>query len=239
MESRAFWRAWILLVLVALSGSAVLAGPPLVCWQVDTGGAPSLPWAESPRSYEGTRSDYDTARLVDDSLALLGPHVGVLARMETLRRAALYGARDPKRGEELLARLVARAKESNDGLSWFDAGYLVEASRQARGTHEPQFWTRLLETVGVRNTTPKGLDQRTGYDCVLKALSLRGADAEMEYAAALVTWYPRQASHEGHLAKAAAGATEGSLLAANLLKRFGERGRSLAELRANVSITKQ
>lgn len=231
-KTRTISRGLTAVLLGALASAAALAGPPLICWQVDTDGAPSLPWGDSTRSYEAQRSDYDTSRLAEDTLALLSPQAPVLARMETLRRAALYAARDPKHGEELLARLVERTKHGNDALSWFDAGYLVEAWRQAQGAHEPAFWTRVLETVGLRETGTKQLGGLGGYDYVRKALELRGTDPEMEYAAALITWYPRQAGHEGHVARAAAGAIEGSTLARNLLKHFGDRGRTLAELRA-------
>lgn len=235
MRNSTVSKAVLAAALVALGGSAALAGPPLVCWKVHNGGAPSLPWTDNPHSYDGTRSEYDTRRLADDTLALLGPDAPVLARMETLRRAALYGARDAKAGDALVTRLVERAKGARDPLAWFDLGYLVEAVRQARGAHEPYPWTRLVESMGIRATKPKDLPKASGYDCVLEAIELRGSDPDMEYAAALITWYPRQPSHETHLARAVAGAAEGSPLAANLVEHFQDRGRTLAELRANVA----
>lgn len=234
-------RALVALAIVACFSPAMLAGPPLVCWKVDTAGASSLPWTDNPRSYEGMRSDYGTAELAQDTLSLLTPDTPVLARMETLRRAALYATKDPKAGEELLSRLVSRAKDSEsrgsaDPLAFFDAGYLVEALKQADGAHEPAFWSRMLVTLGLRRDRETTLGGPTGYEWVRKAIKLGSENAEMEYAAALVTWHPRRPEHEGHLALAAAGATEGTPLARNLLQHFGDRGRTLAELRASTSL---
>jgi hypothetical protein len=224
-------KSMVLALLVALASAPSLAGPPLVCWQVDTDGAPSLPWGDSSRTFAAMKADYDTARLPEDTLALLAPETPVLARMETLRRAALYAMRDPEEGERLLSSLVARTRQDGDALSWFDAGYLAAAWRQAQGAHEPAFWTRFLEITGLRQPPEDTLGELGAYECVRRALKLRGADPAMEYAAALITWYPRQASHEGHLSRAATGAAEGSALERNLLKHFGDRGRTLAELR--------
>lgn len=235
MRNQTLSRRILVATFVALSTTVALAGPPLVCWRVHNGGAPSLPWTDSSATYDGTKSSYDTGRLVDDTLALLGPEMPVLSRMETLRRAALYGAHEPKRRDELLARLTTRVKQGSDPLSWFDLGYFVEASRQARSAHEPDFWTRFVEAVGIREAKPKDLPAPSGYECVLEALERRAGDPEMEYAAALITWYPRRPSHEAHLARAVAGAAEGSPLAQNLIEHFQDRGRTLAELRANVA----
>jgi hypothetical protein len=227
-------RVLIVLVLCAAWQSLVLGGPPLICWKVETGGAQSLPWSDSPRSYDGTRGDYDTAHLAEDVLALLAPEAPVLARMETLRRAALYAARDPKAGDELLSRLVARAENAASGgpgeaLGSFDAGYFAEAWNQAGGKG---LWSRVLERAGLREDLAQKLGGSTGYDWVQKAIELSGGDAEMEYAAALISWHPLRPEHDGHVARAAAGAAEGSPLAENLLRNFSDRGRSIAELRA-------
>ena len=230
-------RIVVALAVLAMARSALMAGPPLVCWKVETGGAPSLPWTDNPRSYDGTSADYDTKRLAEDTLALLSPDAPALARMETLRRASLYATRDRKEGEDLLSRLIARARESEaagkpDALALFDAGYLVETARQADGKNQPHFWSRTMEALGVRPDREKELGGTTGYDWVRRAIELSGGNPEMEYAAALITWYPRRPEHDGHLARAAAGAPEGSLLGKNLLKHFQDRGRTVAELRA-------
>jgi hypothetical protein len=207
---------------VIAAASSVFAGPPLVCWRVETGGAASLPWLDRSDTYQGMDHDYRTSRLAGDTLGLLGASTPVLERMETLRRAALYAAGDVKAGEALLRGLVERThRNPADPLAWFDAGYFVEASRQAGG---------------IRSNAAEGLGTKTGYDAVAKAIELSKQDPAMEYAAALVTWYPRRAEHDGHLQRAAAGAAEGSLLAKNLLKNFGDHGRTLADLRASVPV---
>ena len=230
-----FERILVATAVIAVAASSVLAGPPLICWKVETGGAVSLPWVDRSNTYQGMDHDYRTSRLAADTLALLKAQTSVLARMETLRRAALYATGDAKAGEALMTGLVERTQhDPADALAWFDAGYFVEASRQARGKNEPEFWSRFLETTGIRSNAAGVLGTKTGYDAIAKAIELSKDDAAMEYAAALVTWYPRRAEYDGHLQRAAAGAAEGSLLAKNLLKNFGDHGRTLADLRAGV-----
>jgi hypothetical protein len=232
-----FERILVATAVIAVAASSVFAGPPLVCWKVETGGAASLPWVDRSDTYQGMDHDYRTSRLAADTLALLKASAPVLERMETLRRAALYAAGDAKAGEALMVVLVERTQQSPaDALAWFDAGYFVEASRQARGKNEPEFWSRFLEATGIRSNAAGVLGTKTGYDAIAKAIDLSKDDPAMEYAAALVTWYPRRAEHDGHLQRAAAGAAEGSLLAKNLLKNFGDHGRTLVDLRASVPV---
>ena len=242
---RCAMRAAALIAILSCASIVVLAGPPLVCWKVETGGAKSLPWDNLVRNFNGTSAEYDTKRLAADTLALLGSDVAVLARMETLRRAALYAARDQAAGEELLSRLVARAKQTGggrmaEGLAYFDAGYLVEAWKQG-ALENPQTSERILKTVGLMSSGPpkKSLDGQSGYDWVLMALKLRDGDPEIEYAAALITWHPPQPSHEGHFARAVAGARDGTPLAANLLRNFDNRGKTLDELRTSAALAKR
>ena len=95
--------------------------------------------------------------------------------METLRRATIYARQDPQAAKELITRLQERAANSDaaghpDALAWFDVGYLAEAYKQWLGKGEPN--------------PAAGLD---GYSLVRKAISLRGSDPEMEFAAALIT----------------------------------------------------
>ena len=238
MSSRRFASGRILVVaaIIAAAGSSAFAGPPLICWKVETGGAASLPWVDRPDTYQGMDQAYPTSRLAADTLGLLRASTPVLERMETLRRAALYASGDAEAGEALLAGLVERTRRNPaDAFAWFDAGYFVEASRQARVRNAPEFWSRFLEATGMRSKPAEGLGSTTGYEAIAKAVQLSGGDPAMQYAAALVSSYPRRAEHEGHLQRAAASAAEGSLLAKNLLKHFGDRGKTLAELRANVS----
>ncbi len=206
------------------------AGPPLICHPFETGGAQSLPW-KNAAEWRGAKSDYALNRLVDDTLALLTPATPVIARMETLRRAAIYAvwaARDREVGrpvygeqiafnqkvaDELLARLQARAKQNpKDALALFDAGYL-------RATYQQSGWQ-----AGQQQAVD-------AYAQVRQAAEMSG-DATMQFAAALAT--QDKAVQRAHLQKAATGATEGSLLARNLVKHFSNQGRNLAELRNNL-----
>lgn len=204
---------------------AVQAGPPLICHPFEIGEARSLPWAGP--NWRSVKADYDLNRLVEDTLALLTPEAPVLARMETLRRATVYAVwakadrevgyavKDLKIAKELLARLEARAREAKgkaEAMALFDFGYLVESYKQA--------------SLDADNLNLAG--GRDGYASVVKAIGLRGGDAEMEFAAALITIHPRRSSHEAHLKKATAGATDGSLLARNLALHFGDRGKNIA-----------
>lgn len=213
---------------------AALAGPPLICHPFDIGGAKSLPWMggdrESGRDWRGVDPNYAIGRLVEDSLALLTPEQPVIVRMETLRRAAVYGAwalrdrkvgfsvKDEKVARELLNRLLARAKDAEakgkpDALAWFDAGYLAETYKQAG------------LTIDVK-----------GYDLVAKAIALRGQDPEMEFAAAIITEGGSSKAHRDHFQKAINGAKDGSLLARNLVLHFGDRGATIADLRTKVAV---
>ena len=190
--------------LIGLSLVAVpaLAGPPLVCHKVETGGAPSLPW--NARTEERL-SSYDTENLARDTAALLGPGAPVLARMETLRRAALYASRDPRAGHAVQTTLLARAREHpSDGLAIFDAGYFTEAWNQAD-----------MRAAGPRTDHTKPLGD-SAYAWVTRALTLSKGNPEIEYAAALMSWYPLRPEHDAHVARAAAAAKANALLARNL-----------------------
>src|SRR5580692_8381865 len=108
-----------------------LAGPPLICRQFDIGSARSLPWKAGP-DWHGADPAYNLANLGDETLSLLTPGTPVRVRMETLRRAGIYSAKDSKLAGELTSRLLARALDAEaDPLAWFDAGYFVETIRQA------------------------------------------------------------------------------------------------------------
>jgi hypothetical protein len=55
---------------------------------------------------------------------------------------------------------------------------------------------------------------------VKKAISMRGGDAEMEFAAALITTENWRQDYPQHVAKARAGMKEDPLLAENVASRF-------------------
>src|SRR5690349_6800832 len=102
-----------------------LAGPPMICHPFNIGGARSLPW-HNASNWSDIDPSYNLAHLSDDTLALLKPDASVQVRMETMRRAAVYSARQTGLAEELIARLEARAMDSEasgkpDVLAWFDA----------------------------------------------------------------------------------------------------------------------
>lgn len=161
---------------MALVGAALLisrpalAGPPLLCHPFDIGAARSLPMGTG--GWRATDPSYDVTRVIDDTLALLGPETPVLVRMETLRRATIYAADHPGIATTLLARLRDRAKvpAAGVGLAVFDFGYFVETYRQAA-----PIFKRPLADIGDVN----------GYQLVLKARALQ-SDASMDYAAQLI-----------------------------------------------------
>jgi hypothetical protein len=158
-------------MLAALSiARPALAGPPLLCHPFDIGTARSLPMAGT--GWHAIDRAYDANRLVDDTLALLGPETPVLVRMETLRRATMYGMEHPQIATALLATLRDRAKvpTANAGLAVFDFGYLVETMRQAA----PVFKRRFAD-----------IDNVNGYQLVLKARALQ-SDPAMDHAAKLI-----------------------------------------------------
>jgi hypothetical protein len=205
--------------LLMLTPSLAVAGPPLLCFPMSTE-APSLPWGTS--GWNSPRADYDRARLADDTLALLGPATPVLARMETLRRAVIYASSDGETAKSLLAALRGRAGHAKGGqgaaLAMFDLGYAVEAFRQTRHTSSV-----------ARSAEPT----EDGYGLIKQALSGRGKDPAMEYAAALVTAGRafRGVSDE-HLRLAVAGAREGSDLAKTIAAHGDVWGSRVASLRA-------
>lgn len=231
-------REWITALLIGLFVCVVLAlcaplaqaGPPLICWPFDIGGARSLPWGGS--QWHDARSDYDSSRLAADTLALLGPDAPVLVRMETLRRAAIYAERNPQAAQALLSQLEDRAEGTKTAgkpnpLTLFDLGYFTESYRQAALTAHSSG-----QLGGKRN----------GSEFVERALALRGPDAEMEFAAAMVLSGAgfRDAALQ-HLEQAAAGAADGSLLEKNLVTHchlLGIRAQTLAGLRSQLAAAK-
>jgi hypothetical protein len=175
------------------------AGPLLICHPIEIGRAKSLPWVEF--NHQGS-TDYDPKNLTRDTLAILDSRTPVLVRMETLRRATIYARQDPQAAKELITRLQARAANS-DALAWFDLGYLAETYKQWMGQGKPN--------------PAAGLD---GYSWVRKAISLRGSDPEMEFAAAMITLTGPEGAHRDHVQKAKSGAKNDPLLAQNLASTF-------------------
>jgi hypothetical protein len=187
--------------LLVLAPSLAKAGPPLLCFPMAIGDAASLPWGTG--GWNSPDSRYDVGRLVEDTVARLGPSVPTLVRMETLRRAVLYASRDVTAADRLFAALRARVGSTSDApgaaLARFDLGYAAEAFRQSRHVSSP-----------ARPIAPS----EDGYALITQALAARGADPAMEYAAALVTMDRTfRTTSDAHLRRAMAGAAAGSDLA--------------------------
>ncbi len=222
--------AIVLVAAVLCFANVALAGPPLICHTIEIGQAKSLPWIGHNWNLSGGEN-YDTKNLVRDTLDILGPDTPVLVRMETLRRATLYTRKDPRAAKELLARLHARAisAESSghpDALAWFDAGYLAETYKQWLGQNLPH----MTDGMRMDPNPAAGVD---GYALVKKALALRGPDAQMEFAAALITLPGPQDEHRQHTQRAIAGAKSDPLLALNLASHFiGPQTETMSQLLA-------
>jgi hypothetical protein len=204
-----------ILIATILSGLATsaFAGPPLICHPIEIGQAKSLPVVDWNR--RGTGS-YDLKNLVQDTLRILDSNPSVLVQMETLRRATIYARHDPRVAKELLTRLRVRATNHPEALALFDLGYLTEAYKQWMGNDQPN--------------PAAGVD---GYDLIQHAISLRGPDPQMEFAAALVTIAGPEAEHRDHAHKAMAGAKDDPLLAQNLAAHFNRQ--TMSELLNNVA----
>ncbi len=201
MKSRTRFAVSIAACLVALTTFA-LAGPPMVCHKIEIGNAKTLPWVDL--NYRKGNSGYDLTHLTSDTLAILDSDTSVLVHMETLRRATIYARQDSQVAKQLITQLQARANTSNAALAWFDLGYLAETYKQWIGKGEPN--------------PASGVD---GYGFVTKAIAMRGADPEMEFAASLITLVNHESDHDAHVQKAFAGAKADALLAQNLDSRFG------------------
>jgi hypothetical protein len=198
-------------ILVAVAGAAE-AGPPLICHAFDAGSAPLLPWANG-QSWDSPDASYDVTRLTADTLRLLSADAPILARMENMRRATIYAARNREAAGDLMSAILKRAQAasgSNDPLAWFDAGYLVESYRQASNIYKWDMLSKSDRAKWTLRDEPNGVD---GYALVQKAITMTGSSAEMEFAASLMKDGPAAAEHRR---RAVAGAKAGSLLAKNL-----------------------
>jgi hypothetical protein len=219
--------AAVLLVAMLCFASVAQAGPPLICHPIEIGQARSLPWSSHSWNLSGSEN-YEVKNLVRDTLEILGPETAVLVRMETIRRATLYARKDPAVAKELLARLYARASAAEtssrpNALAWFDVGYLAETYKQWIG----QPWMRLNKD---EQNPAASVD---GYAFVKKAITLRGADPQMEFAAALITLAGPQDAHRQYAQNAITGARNDSLLAQNLASHFiGPKTETMSEMLA-------
>ena len=201
-----------LVVALLVLATPVFAGPPLLCFPFETGGAKSLPMGTA--NWQDIDRKYDTSRLADDTIALLTPATPVVARMETIRRATIYASAHPQIASDLLAKLQARAAVSNAtaASAVFDLGYLVETYKQA---------------TFMFSSPVKGLGEIDGYQLVLKASALQ-SDPAMEFGAAVIAQGSSNAAlraeYREHLQHAIAGGRKDAALNASITKHFAGTG---------------
>lgn len=122
-------------LLAGLVTAPAWAGPPLICHAIPIGSQSSLPWSDT-EGWNGAVPSYDVSHLERDVLALLDRSTPIEVRMETLRRAAIYSARESGLADELTMALMGRvidaqAVQTANPAAWFDAGYFAETLRQA------------------------------------------------------------------------------------------------------------
>ena len=200
-------RSLLALAVVSCFATPALAGPPLICFPFETEGGKLIAWGSGPGWNTPDRS-YDIKKLVADTNAILATDAPILNRMETMRRATIYAMRDPQIAQELLKSVMTRAlATTTDSRAWFDAGYLIESYKQAthlRDQRKPELraWAGVDETIRV-----------DGYNWVKKAMAMTAPNAEMEFAASLMT---QGSVASAHRARAASAAPKGSLVARNL-----------------------
>jgi len=204
-----------LLAAALLFASAAHAGPPLLCHPFDTAGAASLPWGTG---WNVADRQYDTRRLSADTLGLLGAQTPVIARMETLRRAAIYASADGATLRDLATRLDARVATAKTpqakSLALFDAGYFSETLQdiaRLQGYDMPGIGK--VDVAALRSVLAKG----DGSLRIAEALKLRGTDPSMRFAAALVSAADeRKDDYNTHARLARAGVDRDALLARNV-----------------------
>jgi hypothetical protein len=200
-------RSFVTVAALALFATPALAGPPLICHPFATDGGQLIAWGTGQGWNTPDRS-YDIKRLVADTTTALTADAPILTRMENMRRATIYAMRDPEIAHQLLKVVIGRAlSTSTNSAAWFDAGYLIESYQQAvhlraNGRPELRRWAAVEETTKV-----------DGYNWVKKAMAMTSANAEMEFAASLMT---QGSIASAHRARALAAAGRGSLLAKNL-----------------------
>ena len=194
----------LLIAVLAVTGSlsTVNAGPPLICQPYTIGDVQSLPW-HAGNDWENPDPAYDVKNLKHDTLALLNQTTPVVVRMETMRRAAIYAAKNHEAGRQLLDALRERTSTATGALAYFDYGYFAATLKQME-------WKYKEDLSG-------GVD---GYPFVKKALMLDSGSAEMHFAAAMMASFPfRPAEREEHLQKAREAKSD-ALLAQNLSAHF-------------------
>lgn len=188
------------LVLTAIALAAAIcmhahAGAPLQCHKFQIGDAKCLPWGSD--AFDRSKS-YDTARVVDDTLALLDAGTPVLVRMETIRRATIYIGGDGAQADRLLGSLLTRAldaevemNEKTLALRYFDAGYLAATFQQAG-----------VETSFGPTNGQHELHRVAGYAWMVRGYKMTDLDGDFALALALATADTRLTEHTMFLERA-------------------------------------
>ena len=215
VRTRTSFRRGLLLSALLLTAPA-FAGPPLLCHPFDTAGAPSLAWGG--KGWNQARTDYDLGTLVARTETLLGADVPVIARMETLRRAAIYASREGRVANALAERLEARADAATDrdmrALATFDSGYYREALQEIVRLQDYDMpGIGKVDAPALRALLAGGDGNRR----IDEALSMRPRDPALRFAAALVASADQRRDEiAGHVRIARAGVADDRLLAANI-----------------------
>lgn len=204
----------VLLMGLLIGGRPAEAGPPLLCHPFDIAGAASLPW-DGGKSWWAGGADYDLQKLVRDTEALLTPSTPVIVRMETLRRAAIYGSRDGRIAAQLLAALTDRVRRAEqagvpDAFALFDAGYLGETFKEIALLAEEREFRAAAAAVQPLAASADG------YVLLQRSLALRPADPAMQFAAALIAKRGNPGAYQQHAERARRGAGQDALLARNV-----------------------
>ena len=228
-------------VVLAAAAPAVL-GPPTVCHPIDIGNAKSLPWGGAPFA---TAADYDVARTVDDTLAILRDSPDTLVHMETLRRAVIYltplsdaGKAKPEAWREtevarLLAALQADVSKGTTSGAGAKAAKSEHACSATAVAADPALGLRTFD-VGYLQAVLWQSD-RFGSDSARaelasemkgwldKAAALRPDDGALHLGVALATFEGQESpACYAHLDKAVAAATDpDGLLRRNLMSTMG------------------
>jgi len=207
-------RSTLLAVALLFAGGA-LAGPPLLCHPFEIAGAPSLPWG---KGWNNPHRGYDISSLPRDTQALLGAQVPVIARMESLRRAAIYASGNGTVARQLAVQLDARVAGAKDGnskaLTLFDAGYFAETLQDiARLQGYDMPGVGKVDLAAVNAILAKG----DGSVRIAQAIALRPGDPALRFAAALVSSADqRKADYNTHARLARDGIRSDRLLALNI-----------------------
>lgn len=208
-----------LLLCIAVSmlfwvANSAWAGPPLLCHPFQVQGQPSLPWGAG---WNQPSTSFDLRQLGARTQALLTADTPVIARMETLRRAAIYASADARAltdlSKRLEARVAAAATPQARALALFDAGYFDETLEDVvrlQGYDMPGIGR--VDTAALRGITAR----QDGAARIEQALALR-ADPAMHFAAALVAGAnERDDAQQRHARLARVGASGDTLLLRNL-----------------------